>query len=68
MNKKLKVTDRVTWGLPEGESGGAVHRRVTGTMHLKRHQVSASDDQPESLDKTSEKAIFPTEALNQSNV
>ncbi len=68
MNKKLRTGDRVKWELPDGESGAAVHSRVTGTMHLKKHQASASEDQPESLGKSSDKAIFPTEALNQSSV
>ena len=65
MSKKLSTGERVTWELSGGETSGADNRRVTGTMHLKRQQVTASNDQPESLVKSSEKAVFPTEALNQ---
>lgn len=68
MNKKLRTGDSVKWDLPEGETGAAVHRRVTGTMHLKSHQVTASNDQPESLVKSSEQEIFPTETLNHRSV
>lgn len=56
---EFKKGDRVSWDSSQGEVKGKVERKLTSEMHIKKHKVAASKDNPEYLvrsDKTGAEA------------
>jgi hypothetical protein len=49
MAKPLKTGDRVAWRSSGGGSVGRVERKLTSPDKIKRHEVGASEDNPEFL-------------------
>ena len=63
---EFKKGDKVAWDSSQGEVKGAVERKLTSEMHIKKHKVAASKDNPEYLvksDKTGAEAAHKPEEL-----
>ncbi|WP_129790798.1 DUF2945 domain-containing protein [Sphingosinicella sp. CPCC 101087] len=67
---QFKKGDKVAWDSSQGEVKGTVERKLTSEIHIKKHKVAASRDNPEYLvksDKTgAEAAHRPAELRKRS--
>jgi hypothetical protein len=66
MAKALKTGDRVAWRSSGGGSIGRVERKLTSPGRIKRHELAASEDNPEYLvrsDKSGKVAAHKPSAL-----
>jgi hypothetical protein len=66
MTKDLKKGDKVAWNTSQGETKGKVVRKQTSDTRIKRHEVKASEDDPQYIvesDKTGARAAHKPDAL-----
>jgi hypothetical protein len=52
MANNLKQGDKVEWETSQGKTSGTVKKKLTSPIKIKRHQVAASDSNPEYLIKS----------------
>ena len=67
MAEERKKGDKVTWDTPQGETRGAVVKKLTAPRDIKGHHVAASPDNPEYLvksDKSGQEAAHKPDALH----
>jgi hypothetical protein len=53
MADELKPGDHVRWNTSQGRTDGKVVKKLTSPMHIKKHKVAASKDNPEYLVESS---------------
>lgn len=66
MARDPKPGDKVAWQTSQGETEGAVVRKVTGPTKIKGHAVKASPERPRYIvesDKTGARAAHKPDAL-----
>jgi hypothetical protein len=68
MGKQFKKGDHVAWETSQGETHGAVERKLTAETHIKGHKVAATPEDPQYLvksDKSGKEAAHKPDALRQ---
>lgn len=66
MTEQLKKGDHVEWNTSQGKTEGTVEKKLTEPTDIKKHHVTASQDDPEYLvksDKTGKEAAHKPESL-----
>jgi hypothetical protein len=66
MARELEKGDKVEWNTSQGKTRGTVEKKQTSDTKIKRHEVKASEDDPQYIvksDKTGAKAAHKPEAL-----
>lgn len=66
MTKTLKPGDKVEWNTSQGETHGTVVKKQTTEIHIKKHKVAATKDDPQYIvksDKSGKEAAHKPDEL-----